>query len=742
MRSDSLAPARIAHEGLGSNAEHVRAELAWMRLVATRALERSAGSDGRLEPVSEFGGLYVSEEEMRSFIEQGRGVAPAAPPTRRTELDDRIVRDRIELDEAVLTARANGVDLRLPRLTERFGLSGVETRLVMWCVAPDLDARFQRCLAFLQNDLGKKRPSLQLLGMFVEELNDVLDACALLGPGAPLIRHRLLSLPRQLQGGPTPLALQQPAPSPQLVDFLTGQDRVDATVSTFAALTPPRALDPMGSYGRHHAAIRTGVVRLLRGGGHAHTYIGGPLGSGRARLVEQIARDVERPVLRVDVPGLLTRSERTEDALVMLSRDARLHDAVLHLADVDVLADQGERRSPQTAVVRSWLRTETESRTVLTGTLAPGEISTALGIHLSGHELPFPDIDERAELWSALIQGPDADESRRLIHQLASKFRFTPGQMRRAVRDAASRSGADDVVGVEELHRSCREGSNQRLLLHARKLRPNYTWDDIVVPDDLRQQLEEICASVRQRRTVYGTWGFESKFSVGRGLNILFAGPSGVGKTMSAEIIAGDLAVDAYKIDLSCVVSKYVGETEQNLARIFDEAETSNSILFFDEADALFGKRSEVKDAHDRYANIEISYLLQELDEYPGIVILATNFKGNMDAAFTRRLTHVVDFPEPDVGLRLRLWEGMFPPDVPMGGDVDFDFLARQFALTGGHIKNVVLNACFMAAHESEDVLMAHLIRATKREYDKLGKLSSKSEFGPYMKLARAASES
>ena len=211
---------------------------------------------------------------------------------------------------------------------------------------------------------------------------------------------------------------------------------------------------------------------------------------------------------------------------------------------------------------------------------------------------------------------------------------------------------------------------------------------------------------------------------------------------MSAEIIAGDLAVDAYKIDLSCVVSKYVGETEQNLARIFDEAETSNSILFFDEADALFGKRSEVKDAHDRYANIEISYLLQELDEYPGIVILATNFKGNMDAAFTRRLTHVVDFPEPDVGLRLRLWEGMFPPDVPMGGDVDFDFLARQFALTGGHIKNVVLNACFMAAHESEDVLMAHLIRATKREYDKLGKLSSKSEFGPYMKLARAASES
>jgi len=752
MHSVSLPTAGSACVEFSDNGEHLRAELSWLELVLRRELMHTQGRSGKPGPLSDFAGLYVSQDEMRQFLAatDGNGgrqpwshasdVPLAAPGPELTELDERIRRRRIEIDLGIDAALARAVDLRLPKLVRRFGLSRTEASVLFWCVAPDMDVQFHRCLAFLQNDVGKKRPSVQLLALLCEGLRGVLDACVLLGPTAPLARHRLLLLPQRSAGSGVPLALQQPLVPSQIVDFLSGQDRVDEGLDPFVRLVRPRSSEGLGEYGRHHRAIRDRVLQTERRGMQRPAYIGGPTGSGRSQLVEEIALAQQRRVLRVDTAGLLVRSDRIEEDLASLARDARLHDAVVHFVDVDGLI-RGEDRSPRLAVLNAWLARESELAVVLTGSCPSAELTFMLTVGFSGHELPYPTIEERSEIWSALLQGPAGEESKLLIDALASKFRFTPGQIRTAVHSASVRAHGGRIVGVEELHRSCRETSNQRLLLLTRKLAPNYTWDDLVVPDDLHRQLREICSSVRQRRTVYSQWGFEDKFSVGNGLNILFAGPSGTGKTMSAEIIAGDLELDAYKIDLSCVVSKYVGETERNLARIFDEAETSNSILFFDEADALFGKRSEVKDAHDRYANIEINYLLQKLDEYAGIVILATNFKGNMDAAFTRRLTHVVDFPAPDVDLRLLLWKGMFPSDVPMAEDIDFDFLARQFVLSGGHIKNIALNSAFMAAQDGGPVRMEHLIRATKREYDKLGKLSSKSEFGPYMKLLRGALE-
>jgi SpoVK/Ycf46/Vps4 family AAA+-type ATPase len=219
---------------------------------------------------------------------------------------------------------------------------------------------------------------------------------------------------------------------------------------------------------------------------------------------------------------------------------------------------------------------------------------------------------------------------------------------------------------------------------------------------------------------------------VGKGVNMLFAGPSGTGKTMAAGILARELGLDLYKIDLSSVVSKYIGETEKNLSRIFQEAQHSDSILFFDEADALFGKRSEVKDAHDRYANIEIAYLLQRMDEYDGVVILATNLRNNIDEAFTRRMHATIDFLFPDEDYRRRIFEGIFPKQAPLSPNIDFAFLARQFKLTGGNIKNVALHAAFLAAEDGKVIGMTQLMRATKREFQKMGRLCSKADFGPY----------
>jgi SpoVK/Ycf46/Vps4 family AAA+-type ATPase len=228
---------------------------------------------------------------------------------------------------------------------------------------------------------------------------------------------------------------------------------------------------------------------------------------------------------------------------------------------------------------------------------------------------------------------------------------------------------------------------------------------------------------VKYRDRVYGDWGFGRKLALGKGLAVLFAGPSGTGKTMAAGIIAAELGIDLYKIDLSTVVSKYIGETEKNLSRIFVEAETSNAILFFDESDALFGKRSEVRDSHDRYANVEIGYLLQRVEEYEGVAILATNLRKNMDEAFVRRLHFAVEFPFPDREDRHRIWQGIWPQDTPLDAALDLELLATRYEMAGGNIKNIAVAAAFLAADDGQVVRMNHVIQATLREYQKTGKL-------------------
>jgi SpoVK/Ycf46/Vps4 family AAA+-type ATPase len=235
---------------------------------------------------------------------------------------------------------------------------------------------------------------------------------------------------------------------------------------------------------------------------------------------------------------------------------------------------------------------------------------------------------------------------------------------------------------------------------------------------------------------LYEQWSFEQWLSLSKGLKALFSGQSGTGKTMTAEVMAGELELDLYKIDLATVVSKYIGETEKNLDRIFRAAQSSNAILFFDEADALFGKRSEVKDAHDRYANIEVAYLLQKIEEYDGFVILATNLKLNIDDAFERRMNYTVEFPFPDQHHRELLWHGIFPPNTPLGDDLDFTFLGRQFSMSGGNIKNAALVAAFLAAAEGSAVQMQHLVQSVEREWQKLGKLPSAADFKQYHKWA------
>jgi SpoVK/Ycf46/Vps4 family AAA+-type ATPase len=332
--------------------------------------------------------------------------------------------------------------------------------------------------------------------------------------------------------------------------------------------------------------------------------------------------------------------------------------------------------------------------------------------------------------------GTDVD-----LSAIANKFHFGGGQIRDAVATARNlarwREPDHGQITMADLYTACRLHSNRKLEALSQKITPNYRWEDIVLPENRLRLLLEISNQAKFRSLVYETWGFDRKLSLGKGLNVLFAGPSGTGKTMAAEIMARELQLDLYKIDLSTVISKYIGETEKKLARIFAEAETSNAILFFDEADALFGKRSEVRDSHDRYANIEISYLLQKMEEYEGIAILATNLRKNMDDAFTRRIAFTVQFPFPEEESRLSIWQKIWPPQTPLAQDLDLDFMARQFRLAGGNIKNIALSAAFLAAADGRIVGMNHLLYATKRELRKMGKVCVEKDFGPYFGLVK-----
>jgi SpoVK/Ycf46/Vps4 family AAA+-type ATPase len=294
------------------------------------------------------------------------------------------------------------------------------------------------------------------------------------------------------------------------------------------------------------------------------------------------------------------------------------------------------------------------------------------------------------------------------------------------------------VPTLSDLFAAARSQCGHDFATLAKKIEPVYRWKDIVLPDDTLAQLREVCQRVAHRHRVLDEWGFDRKLSAGKGINALFAGPSGTGKTMAAEVIANELGLDLYRIDLSQVVSKYIGETEKNLDRIFTAAENANAIPFFDEADALFGKRSEVRDSHDRYANIEISYLLQKMEQYEGLAILATNLRQNLDESIVRRLAFTVQFPFPDETHRRRIWAGIWPTEAPLSDEIDLDFLARQFKLSGGNIKNIALAAAFLAAEDGGEITMAHLIRATRREYQKLGKPLTEVELGPFAMEASA----
>jgi len=639
-------------------------------------------------------------------------------------------------------SRAAGVVLPLALIKERFHLSVFETETILVCLAPELETRYQKLFGYLNDDVTQKYPSVDLLLRLMATPATIARCRALLASTSELLRSGLLQWVEE-QASNSPLARCLKV-DPAVVQFLFQDYKLDSELESVwlereypgeaerlwgANREPANRIRPyLTEYLEHEPLKRDRLV----------ISVVGRRGSGRRHAVESACWQTGLGVIPVDCARLL-KHPRFEHVILRAFRDSLLHAAPLVLGNFDAVI-QNPERGPELRLLlgrlmeeRGWilfvLREETEGGTAW----------------FSRHRqvtIMIPELSnrERNELWAGLLAQTTRmsdSEIPAISEALAVKFRLSPGQLaiafRRAAHVVTDPENAD--AWRAQLHAEAGHVSAPNLGALAKKLKPIYHWEQLVLPAKRKELVRDVVRHVQQRRRVMEEWRFSSLMSRGKGITVLFSGPPGTGKTMAAEVIATALEMDIYRIDLATVVSKYIGETEKNLSRIFREAEYSDAILFFDEADALFGKRSEVKDAHDRYANIEINYLLQQIESFEGVVVLATNMRQHLDEAFLRRMQIVVEFPVPSWEDRLRIWKQSFPREAPLATDVDFTFLARQFELAGGHITNIALWAALLASEEGSHIAMRHCVRATRRELEKVGRRCMNAEFGAYSGL-------
>lgn len=734
-----------------SSLQHILAELERIDLLIQLQVWRAR----QLHAIDEnFQGLYIPEEEVDALMAEPAGLPAWARmplPLAQAEVQDALNQLSITIAAHKAESRRQGILLRLDRVQSLFQLSPFAVDVLLICLAPEIDLRYERLFGYLQDDVTKRRPSVDLvLNLLSPTFEAKLAERRHFAHQAPLFRHHLIHLIEDQSQPHPPLLSHYLKADRRIVDFLYNTEQVytDQADSAHVGMEHvDERLHPYVQSSRPHTQIESlllpsemkrRLVQLTREYGSRNPglifYFQGGYGVGKESTAAALSHELGMGLLMVDGEAMLSAEEPAfETAVRLILREALLQNALLYWSGFDVLLVD-ERRAWRTVLLRAL--EERPGLTILAGNTTWEPVDALSSMPFVRVELPRPTHTERVQLWQISLDGSTSQESAIDLPTLATKFRFSGGQIRDAVATARNlarwRDPGNGHVSAQDLYAASRLQSNRKLGELARKITPHYVWQDIVLPVDRMQQLHEIVNQLKYRARVYDTWGFDRKLAMGKGLNTLFAGPSGTGKTMAADIMAGELGLDLYKIDLSGVVSKYIGETEKNLARIFDEAATSNAILFFDEADALFGKRSEVRDAHDRYANIEISYLLQKMEEYDGMVILATNLHKNMDDAFVRRMHFTVEFPFPDQKHRLRIWQKIWPEETPRSPALDLDFMAERFDIAGGNIRNIALAAAFLAAADSDLVEMGHLIHATQREYQKMGKVLVNSEFGKY----------
>ncbi len=654
--------------------------------------------------------FYISAEKAYGLLMRPFGEGSEIPDPESETYDQALDNITVQSEQLLQEAREVGQEARLQRLYGLFGLDRFACDVLLASLAPALDSRYEALYGYLHDDLSKKPPSINML----------LDLLHPPGPSrllqfsyfdndAPLFRHRLLK--RTTEWGPN-LLNQALHPDSSLISWLLGHYQPHLDMQLYLSYEP----EPMPNLN----LLQDEQIEML-GKTAVSDSINVFFGDDTACQITSarwLAEHEGKPLLRLDLAAVLLAGFEVRDVIRLTLRDALLLDAIPYIAGWDAILTED---APPPRLLETIC--EFPGQVVIGSKKKWQPRYVERERQLFWMEFEVPMYGQRQHLLDQFLAHSDVVDDLD-VEGVAGQFSLTTGQLQDVVntaRDLAGQNGR--FIDNKHLFAAARAHSNPRLATLARKITPRHGWNDLVLTPDQRAILRELLNTVKKRPFVLHEWGLGKKLTASAGITVLFAGPPGTGKTMGAEVLAGELGLDLYKINLSSVVSKYIGETEKNLEKIFNEAESSNAILFFDEADAIFGKRSEVKDAHDRYANIEVSYLLQRMEDYDGVTILATNLRANLDDAFMRRLQFALDFPFPETEDRLRIWKALFPDHLPCDPNLDFRRMAESFRLAGGNIRNIIVSAAYLAANNGSVVKMEHLLHGTRRELQKMGRL-------------------
>jgi len=667
-----------------------------------------------------FRGLYTSEKDIQNIS----SLSTPQSTDDANELLKQALQKGLEESRAIEQAAENqGERLRLLHLRKFFGLTDFEYYAFLVCLLPALDLRYERIYGFLQDDVTKKQASvdliLTLLDTYTAEISR-LNKLGFFGANSTLVKYRLLRPINGQNERQEPRLNQLFEVSPAVVLWLMGDYFPEETWLKFTPGELIQADVNGNSFAENFNLDWKKVAENL-----PILAFDGPDEDRQELAAKKIAFYFDLPLLKVNLNEAYGEGPFDLSILRLLTRDACLLDAALYIQAWErVLNSDGFIPAEILEEMANF------SGFFILSSQVPWRISRKGG-ERPVFQIPFdqPSGIERARMWEEAL-GAQASLDQETLRNLSGQFMLTSGQIENAVFAVRNRTAqTGKPFSAEDLFLAARQQSSHHLSQLAQKIEPRYTWNDIVLPSNEIDTLRDMVCMMRYRPVVLEEWGLARKLTANQGLSALFTGEPGTGKTLAAQVIAAELQLDLYRIDLSNVVSKYIGETEKNLEKIFEEAENSNAILFFDEADAIFGRRSEVKDAHDRYANIEVGYLLQRMETHDGITILATNLSANMDEAFTRRLNFIVHFPFPDETQRLAIWKVLLPPSLPVETNIDWQFLARAYPLAGGNIRNILVSSAFLAAQNQQKVNMKYLLQATRREMQKMGRFIKEEDY-------------
>jgi hypothetical protein len=616
-------------------------------------------------------------------------------------------RDALAEHEAALAAdpQHRASPTPIAELIDELGLSAVAIDVLLVIAAPALDGDVARMYGILGNDPGRAMVDELLVQHVLAERVSRHDVAAELHPRAPLVRLGIVDVK---PSRPRPFAALEV--DPVVLSRLRGE--LPALGAAPVVRPADRDLDAIELA---PGVLLSAIEALARATRPARIAIRGRAGSGRRTLLAALAQRAGRSLGAIDAAILPRDAERFTDALRLALRRAQLAGLIPVVHGLEAVVFHDQRGGD---VARDALAAHPGPLAVL----CPPDARPPLPLGHAVIDLPALSETERLGVWQRALAG--TGRWLRDVTGLAARYRVGPGVVHRAV--AATAADHDPTAPCDDhidgFLRQCRD---LRLADHARRVDRLARWSDLVLPSDVMDSLRELVGRVRHRRTVFDDWGMSRTLATSRGLTALFQGQPGTGKTLVAGVIARELGLDLYQVDLSKIMSKWIGETERNLATIFDAAEDGQVILLFDEADSLFAKRTEVRSSNDRYANLEVNYLLQRLDAFEGIAILTTNSGGSIDPAFKRRLSFRLSFPFPDEDTRAELWRAHLPPELPRAGELTFDALAHKYQLSGGYIRNACLRAAFLAAQEETALHQHHLERAVALEFAELGKLST-----------------